>query len=127
MVRLFYFLQPHYCSINQLKKIHRNISQLRKVIFHINDLMLVCVVHNKIRLDNLVIKLFKATLKAVLSGLTIGLLIVILVPSLRPQISLNIEDWLLSINSQISFSTAIKKSAPAVVQYLFSYPTPYNP
>lgn len=77
--------------------------------------MLVCVVHNKIRLDNLVIKLFKATLKAVLSGLTIGLLIVILVPSLRPQISLNIEDWLLSINSQISFSTAIKKSAPAVV------------
>jgi len=62
-----------------------------------------------------VLKLLKAIFTAILSGLAIGVLIVVLIPSLRPQLSLNIEDWLLSVNSHISFSKAIKRSAPAVV------------
>jgi len=62
-----------------------------------------------------VIKLLKASLKAAISGLLIGLLIIIFIPSLRPKLSHSVEDWLLSLNSQISFSSAIKRSAPAVV------------
>jgi len=75
-----------------------------------------------------VLKLFKATIKAILSGLAIGLLIVLLIPSLRPQLSFKLEDWLLSVNSQISFSTAIKRSAPAVanIYSVSQYVNPHN-
>jgi len=62
-----------------------------------------------------VLKLLIATSKAILSGLVIGMLVVLIIPSLRPQFSFDLQDWLSSINSQISFSNAIKRSAPAVV------------
>lgn len=74
------------------------------------------------------IKLFRATIKAMASGLIIGGLIIVLIPSLRPQLSFSIEDWLLSLNSQISFATAIKRSAPAVVNIysVNQYLNPHN-
>lgn len=74
------------------------------------------------------IKVIRATIKAIMSGLAIGLLIVLLIPSLRPQLAFNFEDWLLSFNSQISFSNAIKRSAPAVVNIysVTQYLNPHN-
>lgn len=74
------------------------------------------------------IKLINATIKAIMSGLAIGVLIVVLIPSLRPLLNFDFEDWLLSINSQISFSNAIKRSAPAVVNIysVTQYLNPHN-
>lgn len=60
-------------------------------------------------------KILLATLKAIISGLVIGALIILLIPSLRPAFSLNIQDWIYAHASQISFSQAIKRAAPSVV------------
>lgn len=60
-------------------------------------------------------KLLVATLKAIFSGLIIGGLIILLIPSLRPAFNPNLKDWLLANTSQISFSQAVQRAAPAVV------------
>ncbi len=74
------------------------------------------------------LKVIKATTKAIGSGLIIGSLILVFIPSLRPQFSLNIKDWLLTHNAPVSFATAIKRSAPAVVNIYSStqHLTPQN-
>ncbi len=67
-------------------------------------------------------------MKSILSGLIIGTLIILLIPSLRPALNLNIKDWIFVHASQISFSQAIKRSAPAVVNIysITQHLTPLN-
>ena len=72
--------------------------------------------------------LVKATLKAIGSGLIIGGLIILLIPSLRPAFNISVKDWLLVHTSQLSFSEAIKRAAPAVVNIysITQHLTPLN-
>jgi len=53
--------------------------------------------------------------KAILIGLLIGSIIIIAIPGTRSSIFDSIKQWLTFHNTQVSYSYAIKRSAPAVV------------
>lgn len=60
-------------------------------------------------------KLLLNIVKSVIAGLCIGVLIVLLIPSLRPAAEFSIRNWLLDNSSELSFSSAVRKAGPAVV------------
>jgi serine protease DegS len=62
-----------------------------------------------------VFKVFISTIKAILYGLLIGAIIVIAIPNTRGAVLDSVKEWLAIHNAPVSYSYAIKRSAPAVV------------
>lgn len=54
-------------------------------------------------------------LKAIFVGLCIGTIVILLIPNTRNAILDSVKQWLTIHNTQVSYSYAIKRSAPAVV------------
>ena len=53
--------------------------------------------------------------KSVFVGLLVGVVLIIVVPSLRPSGDLNFRNWLFANSAELSFSSAVRKAGPAVV------------
>ena len=62
-----------------------------------------------------VLKLLLNIIKPIVIGLFVGALIIVLVPGLRPNTDFSLRNWLIANSSELSFSAAVRKAGPAVV------------